>query len=618
MKLRTRLEFFGVPILLLGLLITTLIYMGITTRAMNGAERDRLSTKLTLLEGRVESSYKLLARIGLETDSYFIRNAREVLVKSFTPVLTPGESFCLFSSSGEFLAGASWMGPGLDAGKAYAIYALIDTENHQAGLPAVHILNAEGFLVAYDVFAPWDWFLVVAADKDVAFSSFRIAYISALAIDLTVAAIIWFAFALFSRKVTRPLTRLTRLAHVLGTGDFGAVEEIHRVAGEAGDEEIAILASGLEDMARKLSSLTRGLETSVAERTSELERSNAELLDTIDQLKATQDQLIDAEKMASLGQLVAGIAHEINTPVAAISSASREVGNAMGRLFVFLDMYRRLPDDDARIFRFLVEEAMKERPLRDGAEERRARRTYAERMASLGMADPGDLADMLAEMNLPRQPTDADLRALASKDGKEIINSAAAIMDMLRSVRIIGIAADKTAQTVQALKIYSRRDEGETPKLLDLRQELDTILSLYRNLLKRGIEVEREYGDVPEVMGRRDRLSQVWINLVDNAIHAMDYKGRLEVAIRKAGVVVEVCVTDSGTGIPESIREKIFTPFFTTKTSGLGTGIGLSISKRIVEECGGTIAFVSRPGSTTFTVRLPAAAATPRPRSDRG
>jgi len=616
-KFRTRLQLFGVPIFLLGLALTAVLYMAITLRTMSDAERDRLATKLSLLEGRVESSYKLLSRIGLESDTYFTRNARETLVQNFMSVLAPGESFSLFSSRGEFLAGATWEGGRMGPDEAAALYALLDRKPGTAApgagtglVTGASLVDRGGFLVAYGSFPAWDWILVVAADKTVVYSSFRVAYLTALLIDLTVAVLIWLVFMVFSRRVTRPLTHLTRLAHVLGSGDFGAMDGFGLVAEEAGGEEIAMLAREFEDMARRLALLTRGLETSVAERTAELERSNTELRDTIDQLKATQDQLIDAEKMASLGQLVAGIAHEINTPIAAISSASREVGAAMGRLFFLLDMYRRLPDGDAEVFRSLLEEAMADRPLSDGAEERRARRTYAERIAALGRADPGDLADKLAEMNLPPQAIDGYLGSLATDAGMQIVDTAAAISDMLRSVRIIGIAAEKAAQTVQALKIYSRRDDDEMPRLLDLRLELDTILSLYHNALKRGIEVDRDYDEVPEILARRDRLSQVWINLIDNAIHAMSHSGRLEVAIRRAGDVVEVAITDSGTGIAEELQERIFTPFFTTKSSGLGTGIGLSISKRIVEESGGTIVFVSRPGKTTFTVRLPVAPGT--------
>jgi len=622
MKFRSRLQLFSVPLFLLGLALTTVLYMGITLRAMSDAERDRLATKLTLLEGRTESSYKLLARIGLESDSYFIRNARETLVQSFMSVLTPGESFAIFSSNGEFLAGASWKGGRIDLDEAASLYALLDTGLSSAApgdapsprpvpAPGTHLVNREGSLAAYCSFPVWDWILVVAADKAVVFSSFRVAYLSALLIDFTVAALIWVIFMFFSRRVTRPLTQLTRLAHVLGSGDFGAIDGFRLVAEKAGGEEITGLAREFEDMARRLSLLTRGLETSVAERTGELERSNTELRETIEQLKATQDQLIDAEKMASLGQLVAGIAHEINTPIAAISSASRDVGMAMDRLFFLLDLYRGLAEDDALVFRSLVEEAMADRPLRDGTEERKSRRAYAERIAALGREDPGDLAYKLAEMNLPPHATDAYFDSLATDTGMKIVDTAAAISDMLRSVRIIGIAADKAAQTVQALKIYSRRDDDETPRLLDLRQELDTILSLYHNALKRGIEVERDYGEVSEVLARRDRLSQVWINLIDNAIHAMSNKGRLEVAVRRAGDMAEVAITDSGTGIAEDLQGRIFTPFFTTKSSGLGTGIGLSISKRIVEESGGSIVFVSRPGMTTFTVRLPIAADAP-------
>lgn len=616
MKFRSRLQLFSVPLLLLGLVLTTLLSMGITVRAMSEAERDRLSTKLSLLEGRVASSYRLLSRIGLESDDYFVHNSLMSLVRSFTSVLSPGESFFFFSSTDEYLAGASWKGGRMEPGEAAALYVLLDPGlrstapvDAPGAAPGTRIVDREGYLLACSSFPAWGWTLVMAAEKTVVFSAFRTALLSAIFIDLTVAALIWIAFVFFSRMVTRPLSRLTRLAHVLGSGDFGAISGIRLVAEEAEGEEIAGLAREFEDMARKIALLTRGLETSVAERTKELEHSNTELRETIEQLKATQDQLVNAEKMASLGQLVAGIAHEINTPIAAVSSASREVGMAMGDLFLLLDLYRDLPEDDARVFRSLVDEAMVDRPLRDGAEERKARRAYAERFAALGVEAPNGLAEKLAEMNLPLQATDDYLVALADDTGMKIVDTAAAVSDMLRSVRIIGIAADKVAQTVQALKIYSRRDEDESPRLLDLRQELDTILELYRNALKRGIEVRRDYGEVPRVLARRDRLSQVWINLIDNAIHAMSQAGRLDVAIRESANAVEVAITDSGIGIAQDLQGKIFTPFFTTKSSGLGTGIGLSISKRIVEESGGTISFVSRPGLTTFTVRLPVAAA---------
>ncbi|MDA8427609.1 MAG: HAMP domain-containing sensor histidine kinase [Treponema sp.] len=105
-------------------------------------------------------------------------------------------------------------------------------------------------------------------------------------------------------------------------------------------------------------------------------------------------------------------------------------------------------------------------------------------------------------------------------------------------------------------------------------------------------------------MGYRDRLKEVWANLVDNALQAMGYKGRLGVSISREGDYVAVAISDTGPGIPEEVHDKIFTPFFTTKAPAEGTGLGLDICRRIVDRLGGSLSFESFPGGSTFTVRL--------------
>ncbi|MCB9594328.1 MAG: HAMP domain-containing histidine kinase, partial [Sandaracinaceae bacterium] len=132
-----------------------------------------------------------------------------------------------------------------------------------------------------------------------------------------------------------------------------------------------------------------------------------------------------------------------------------------------------------------------------------------------------------------------------------------------------------------------------------------TVLTLHRNQLKHNVELERDYASPGVIWARHDQLDQVWTNLVHNALQAMDGAGSLRVALRDDGAFLVVEITDSGPGVPEDARERIFDPFYTTKSVGEGSGLGLSICKDIVEGHGGTITLESQPGRTTFAVRLP-------------
>jgi signal transduction histidine kinase len=123
--------------------------------------------------------------------------------------------------------------------------------------------------------------------------------------------------------------------------------------------------------------------------------------------------------------------------------------------------------------------------------------------------------------------------------------------------------------------------------------------------LKQGIEVIKHYAEVPAIAAYPDELNQVWSNLLHNSIHAMNNKGTLEIRICKQDNLVVVNITDSGHGIPEDLRDRIFQPFFTTKPRGEGSGLGLDIVKKVIEQHGGQITFDSRPGLTTFSVKLP-------------
>ncbi len=168
--------------------------------------------------------------------------------------------------------------------------------------------------------------------------------------------------------------------------------------------------------------------------------------------------------------------------------------------------------------------------------------------------------------------------------------------------------AERIANLVQSMKSYSYLDQG-VQQLVDVHQGIEDTLQLFAHRLKPGIEVHRCYDqDLPQINAYGSELNQVWTHLIENAIDAMEGNGRLKIRTMRDGDSVCVEITDSGVGIPPEIQSRIFESFFTTKPVGKGTGLGLDIVRRIVENRHqGTIALESKPGETRFSVRLPLA-----------
>jgi signal transduction histidine kinase len=166
--------------------------------------------------------------------------------------------------------------------------------------------------------------------------------------------------------------------------------------------------------------------------------------------------------------------------------------------------------------------------------------------------------------------------------------------------------AERISELVQAMKSYSYLDQGIQQEV-NLHQGLEDTLRLFAHKLKCGVQVQRNYDrQIPKILAYGSELNQVWTNLIDNAIDAMDGKGLLEITTTQCDRSVRVDITDSGSGIPPDIQTRIFEPFFTTKSVGHGSGLGLETARRIVENRHhGTISFESKPGRTCFTICLP-------------
>lgn len=276
----------------------------------------------------------------------------------------------------------------------------------------------------------------------------------------------------------------------------------------------------------------------------ELERRNEELARQKAELESLQAQIIHSEKMASLGQLAAGVAHELNNPA--------------GFIYGNMEMLRSCVDGLERLLRFYDKATLP--------------------------------AHLVAEINALKKEIDYE-------------NS---LGDLQSIIADCHGGAERIRDVVQNLRLFSRLDEAEFKKV-DLHEGIESTIRLLSQFYGSGsITLERRYVDLPPVDCYAGQLNQVWMNLLVNAAQAISREGKVRVMTRRENGMAVVSISDSGRGIAPEHLKKIFDPFFTTKPVGEGTGLGLSITYGIVERHSGTINIESRLGEgTTFTVAIP-------------
>jgi signal transduction histidine kinase len=317
------------------------------------------------------------------------------------------------------------------------------------------------------------------------------------------------------------------------------------------------------------------------------------------------------ERLASLGTMAAGLAHELNNPAAAAQRAAAQleealdvISSALGR-FVEAGVERT----DAEVLLALQRQAL------DGANGRTA-------LDALDAADAEDeLLDRLQELDVPEAWRLAEPLAVAGVDQAWLdrVHAAAgpatdaALGWVAASLTARGLAAELQESTrrmsdlVGAVKSYAYMDRGGVVET-DLHEGLETTLAVLAHKLKHtAIHVTRDYDRaLPPLTVRGSELNQVWTNLLDNAIDAVGEAGTIAVATRLDGNCAVVEIADDGPGIPPEHRDRVFDSFFTTKDVGQGTGLGLATARRIVvDRHDGSLTFDSQPGRTVFSVRLP-------------
>ncbi len=378
--------------------------------------------------------------------------------------------------------------------------------------------------------------------------------------------------------------------------------EQNRKKVEAANKKLEASNAELEANRRQLEKNFQQLELNQ----SKLKESNAKLENTLAELSAMQGQLVVSEKMAALGQLIAGVAHEVNTPISAVKASVR---NMMRDLPEALDglpkLLAAIPKAQVGVLREFLTATIGSHHVLTTKEERQYRQQIEDTLNEHGVEQADEIANTLVEIRVIENVSKY-LPLFSGKYTQEILELAYKLGQLKVNLGNIDLASDKTNSIVKALKNYSYVQSSDRLVPSDIVRSVEDILTLLHNQLKYGIELEQNYDEeLPLVPIYPDELGQVWTNIINNAVQAMGGNGKLQVGIHRAGEFVEVAITDNGPGIPKEIRDRIFEPFFTTKPQGEGTGLGLDISRKIIEKHQGQIQVESQPGETTFIVRLP-------------
>jgi signal transduction histidine kinase len=361
----------------------------------------------------------------------------------------------------------------------------------------------------------------------------------------------------------------------------------------------------LRSQVATLTQLLNVSEKSTITQSDRLEQTIQELSHALDFLQTAQSQLIQSEKMVALGQLIAGIAHEINTPLGAIRSSAGNISTFLSQILEELPiLFQELTPLELADFFALMRRSLQKELGFSPKEKRQLKRELIRDLEAQGIENNSLVADTLVDMGVYRE-IERFLPLIARPDSQQVLNVAYKLSALKRGTETIDTATDRASKIVFALKKYARYDRMGKRIQSDIIDGIETVLTLYQYQIKKGVEVIRNYEELPLVSCYPDELNQVWTNLIQNALHAMKYQGTLTIEAENQTERVQICITDSGTGIPEHIRARIFEPFFTTKPPGEGSGLGLDIVKKIIDKHSGEVAVESEPGRTTFKIILP-------------
>jgi signal transduction histidine kinase len=335
------------------------------------------------------------------------------------------------------------------------------------------------------------------------------------------------------------------------------------------------------------------------------------ILTTItNRLRTTESLLQQSEKLAQLGTLTAGIAHELNNPAAAVKRGAQQLQLTLER---FQEATHQLYQ--AGLSRDQIQKIQQlEREFRSRSEPTRhidaiTRGDLEEELEhwleAYGFLEAWELASQLADHDLNKDVLAPVISEFPKDHLPAILTWIVASQNIFGLLDEIRQGAGRISEIIKALKAYVYLDEAPNQEI-DIHEGLENTLVILRHKMGEGVEIRREYDDeITRIPAYGSELNQVWTNLIDNAIDAIAGKGTITIRTRLHAPWVMVEIEDNGPGIPPDVKARLFSPFFTTKPLGQGTGLGLYISYNIIQKHGGDIKVTSHTGMTRFTVLLP-------------
>jgi signal transduction histidine kinase len=379
-------------------------------------------------------------------------------------------------------------------------------------------------------------------------------------------------------------------------GEMALLESMPRNASVRAKSHVTMLAIGKEQ-------LDALLNTSAS-------ASYALFQQVLTRLRQNQSQLRQSERMAQLGTLTAGLAHELNNPAAAVRRGADQLRDAIADYVSKVAALSAggIDPGDKRISPLMRPADARAEPL-DALARSDLEDELEDHLDELGVEEPWKLAPELVDAGMTREAIDSVVDQFGAEAAARVLRTAAAAGGALGLLHEVEEGASRLSAIVGALKSYSYLDQAPVQEI-DVTKGLDDTVLILKSKLK-DIEVRREYAEgLPVIQAYGSELNQVWTNLIDNAAYALtdhDVQGA-SIVIRafQEGTEVVVEVEDNGPGIPDDIQARVFDSFFTTKPPGSGTGLGLDISYSIiVNKHAGDLAVDSEPGRTTFRATIP-------------
>ena len=391
-----------------------------------------------------------------------------------------------------------------------------------------------------------------------------------------------------------------------GISEIGAGNYAYTIP-ETDYEDIDAIINLLNEMTRRIQGknaelveINVSLEQRVAERTAELE-------DSLVELRRMQERLIESGKLSALGQLSAGIAHELNTPLGAIQSAVSSMVNSFDKKLPEQPaFFSSLSDQEQNLYTKTVVLGLESNKTLDiYLPSRRETKDIEALLKQQNIPNSPEVTACLADMGLLNKLNDL-LPYLAINRNREILAEVSDTVIIRRMIEVITESSAKASNVIEALRSYLTTTVFDTTKIIDVETDIKKVLTLMHNLLKHGISVKTEFSGLL-VQARADTLSNVWMNLIRNAVQVLNGSGEIVITTQEQDGRGIISVKDNGPGIPPEIQDRIFEPFFTTKNTMQGMGLGLDICRRIIESSQGKIWVESKPGETVFFVSLPLA-----------